>query len=72
MGLVGIKIFFRKIRPHSQMCKNTHKYRLGVARFPLKMGFGDAPVRESPLFTHDYGPQMVKVPQIIANLHPYL
>ena len=54
------------------MCKNAYKYALGVARSSLKMEFGDAPVSETIIFTNNYGPEMVKVPQIITNLHPYL
>ena len=45
--------------------ENAHKYGPGVAPFPLKMGFGNAPVRETPLFTHNYGPQAVKVLQVV-------
>ena len=53
-------------------CRKTHKYRLVVVRFPSETDFVDAPVRETVLFTHNNGPQVVKVSQIIVNRHPYL
>ena len=53
-------------------CRKTHKYRLVVVRFPSEMDFGDAPVCGTILFAHNYGPQVVKVSQIIVKRHPYL